>query len=280
MGNFVEQDVSDGVGTVTLGTVSGANRQPITSVVADGFEFEGIFHSGNDREISILRRVGNTIERVRVKETLIGGAINRTNPTPVDLSSATLRMAPHSGSNIRAGGLLFQGAPVVGRPSFGLNNIAKDNVSMGTLRKAFIYNRETEGWVSEASILVQVAVGAVCRISANERLDDCTPGKLFGEFTSSGTPLDCSTTGPKTATPAANIWLPGGEIFIIIQFDVSGISLAGDAAGPNGPLGWNAAGVTNGLLYRSASFASMGEDEGSFTWQSAPNYASVLLRDV
>lgn len=284
--NWIKQSITaGGTGTITLGAATDAAHHVISNVTDTGKQFVAMFAEGDDREISLCTLLPSSqVSRVLVKETLVGGTYNRVNPTALNLStSATMQVVADGNGYIKASrGLPYQASPgIIGSVSMEHAGSPLANVGTTTSRKAYPYQRATSGFVSQCSIVCAgAAVSGFARIAAHEVLDDGSPGISYGEFTSSGSTLDLSTTGIKTATAASPIWLPSGPIFIVMQVSGAGISAKGVVGCTSGWLGTQADGDPVSSLFRTDDIAQIGEDETGNNWAEDTNCITFFLRDI
>ncbi len=289
-GNWIQQNVTTGgTGNVVLGAASSAARHTIHGSVDIGKQFEACFEDGNDKEISLCTLVASTpttatVARVAVKETLVSGTHNRTNPTALNLStSATMRIVQDANGYLKAGRRIpYQAASgIVGNLSMHHTGLQLVTIALGPYRNAYPYKRGVAGFVSECSVICTVALAsATLRISAHEVLHDNTVGPSFGEFTSVGSELDVSTTGIKTATAASPIWLPADDIYIVEQASANGVSCSGVSNCASMSLGVGANTVPIGALFRTDDISQIGEDETGNAWSANPHCVSFYLRDI
>ncbi len=283
-GNNIQHSITvGGTGNITLGAVSGADRHTLLDAYGAGHHFHGSIKEGDDSEFGVYRIVTASplvLERVNVIETIVSGTYDNTSPTAINVTTAgTFQMVADANAIVDApNGLPYASGGIVGRPSIHDHDVDGTNVGIGVFRYMVPFIRISNKPITSLSFVCAVSPGAseVKAFAYQKQYANGSPGILYGEFTS-GSTIDTSTTGIKTATPASPIHVPDTEFFICIQASVTGVSLNGSAQTSGGFLGTESDGSVIGSLWRDVPYASVGEDETASTWSKTRNKHTIWL---
>lgn len=269
LANLAKETVSAG-GTGNL-TVGGAVTGHVTlnNAVGTNRFFTYVINDNGDVEIGYgTLSASTTLVRSQVLQTIVSGTIDFTSPAALDVSTSATVGIDTAVQGIMGGHSGFA------YPSSGVNGICNfgEAHSGGTAAGGVngYLNMNPFWWPSSKYVtkcmvhVVGTAASAQLRIGIWSKAINGKPGVLQKEFTDAAT-IDCSTSGAKTATPTAGIWLPSGDYYMGLVGNNAAITVKCPQYSPNSlDMGLTSAGTENLSVFRAYTFGALptGDESG------------------
>ena len=266
--NWAKETISaGGAGNLTLSGAATTSNCTLNNAIGTNNPFTYLADDGTSKEIGIgYLSASTTLVRTTVLETLVSGTLSRNAPSALNLSTATTVSIVASAQTSVAPWEPYyftNGNSLSGVTSLG----SVDEMTTGfavaiNFLYAIPFNLPVTGYFTSASVYASTAgaAGSVLRIGIYADSATGVPGKLLKEFTSTAA-LDMTTTGAKTATPSAGIYLTAGYYHIVILAGVAAPTVKGPQYSPAGyKLGATGAQRNSGII-RAYTYAALPADE-------------------
>lgn len=282
LANWTKQPVTaGGTGTLTLGAAPDGFVS-IETAIGVGKALWYSIEDGTSRELGIGHlSASNTLVRDSVRETLVGGTLTRSSPSPINVStSATVSLTAAAQSMICAhpGHFYAQSGGITGMCSLGHVDESGGNFTFGASNYLFAapFLWGASKLITHASVWVKTAFNpSTVRMGLYEYAASGGPGRKMAEWD-----VTTNTTGPKEVALATPLWLPSGWYYMLAQCSTNGIVFAAPLYSPAGlGLGVASGGTRPVALWRTRAYAALPADESAETGYAGNNGTfSVWLR--
>lgn len=269
LANLAKETVSaGGTGNLTLGGATSGHITLNNAIGTNRF-FTYVIEDGGDYEIGIGRlSASTTLVREQIQQTIASGTVDFTSPAALNVTTSAIVgidnavqgiMGAHSGN-------AYPSTGVNGLMSFG--SVHGGGTAVGAFN-GFL-NMDTFFWAASKYVtkcmvhVVGTAASAQLRVGIWSKAINGKPGYLLKEFTDAAT-IDCSSQGPKTATPTTGLWLPAGDYFIGAVGNNSSITIKAPLYSPSSlDLGMTNSGTENLNIFRAYTYGALptGDESG------------------
>lgn len=274
LANFVKETISaGGTGNLTLSGAVDAAHISINTAIGTNQRFKYVAKDGNDYEVGIgYLSASTTLVRDAVLETVVSGSVTRgTNLSKLNLSTGTeisIDSSAHSMMGAHSG-YAWAASGVQGLMSFG--SVHGSGTTAGSLNNylsmvPFVYATSrfvTKCWVH----VVGNTAGAELRLGLWSKAPGNKPGVMMKEFTDAAA-IDCSSAGPKSATPSSGVWVPAGDYYVGVCGNNASITIKCPQYSPTSlDLGMTSGGSENLSLFRAYTYGALPTgDQSGETW--------------
>lgn len=283
LANWTKETVAaGGTGNLTLGGAVAGHVSIATAMGLDKAVWYAI-EDGTSRELGIGHlSASSTLVRDSVRETLVGGVLERAAPSPINVTTAaTVSLAAAAQGMIGAhpGYFFGQAGGITGMCSLGQTDEMAGNFTFGAATYLFAvpFLWGASKRVTHASVWVKTAYGgSTVKMGLYEIAPGGGPGRKLTEWD-----VDTGTTGAKEVALPAPLWLPSGWYYVLAQCSTNGIVFAGPQYSPAGlGLGVHSSGTRSVAIWRTRAYGALPADESAETTYSGNTGAtfSVWLR--
>lgn len=218
LGNGIEQTTNAaGTGVLTLAAVAGCPTiaqalgigTPVSYCIVKKVAGVPLFVEAGIGYLS----AASTFVRARVSATYVAGAYANVNPAPANLTEAHhIIVTPHAGTVESVPATLDAVSSGIGRMLTSGNRTAQTAAGILTMNRLVYvpFLMRNGGLVTSLSINITTPQPL---LTAQAGIYACGPDGYIGKLLASVSGFDCSTTGLKTITLAAPIFLPPGQYF-------------------------------------------------------------------
>lgn len=269
LANLAKETVSvGGTGNLTLGgAVTG--HVTLNNAVGTNRPFTYVIEDGGDYEIGYGRlSASTTFVRTDILQTIVSGAIDFTSPAALTVSTSATVGIDTAVQGIMGGhsGYCFASSGVNGITSF---NHVRAETAIGSFNGYLnmdTFFLATSKYITACSVhVIGTAASAALRVGIYSKATNGKPGYLLKEFTDAAV-IDCSTSGAKTATPTAGLWLPAGDYFMGAVGNSASITIRAPLYSPSSiDLGLNSSGTAVTNMFRAYTYGALptGDESGN-----------------